>query len=369
MSVRPASARASHLMAWGRGAATVTSPENPRGRTIVLDSARHAADLLATDLVHSATVLFLPATGAVLSAAEGPAVLGYEGSFSDTGDDICVDGDFYLQTQTYAVSEFMSVVGPTLVRITGDDDFAAFLADADRAWESGEFAGYLTHPAVHLADLPGLGHGASGDGPALRLYVFADGAVSTSPTGLPFGELGDSLATLEREWLRLSADCAVPCGVCLGAALPDDRRSAALADRRWAARYLTALDALRDACARGLEAPRVSGFGGRLVAGLGDRGLDADVADGTAPVLLWTDQAAQLYVPTQSRSFALGADAAALVEILLAAGHVEPAVECAQDLLRLDGATARDALGLLVRDLRRLGVPMPTGEAAVGSLA
>jgi hypothetical protein len=356
-------------MSWGTGrAGLLAAPQTDDGAaTIVLERADQLGSVVASGLAGPESVVFVPAAPAVLGDATsapgdaapgdgapgdgGPTVVRYEGSLSDPDGEFSVGSNFFLQTQHYAISPYMSVVGPTLVRVADESDFQFYLDDADQARESGVFSDFLTHPVIQLADLCALGAGPGADGPGSRLYVAASGAVSTSPHGRPLGTLGDSPEQLRQQWEHLAAESPHGCPVCLGGVLDEGTRRAALAARPWLGRYLVALDSIRDLRARGVEAPRVSGFGAWLLPELGTLGLPGDAAaqPRETPLLLWTDQAAFLHLPDRSRTFQLDPALAPAVEALLTCGA--------------EGEPERFAeQGLLLRaraSLRAAGFPLP----------
>ena len=103
----------------------------------------------------------------------------------------------------------MSIIGPTLIRVVTEDDFVAYLDDADAAGETARFVEFATFPAV-LADLPGLGAGYECDGPRLRLYVAGSGEVSASPAGLPLGTLDDGMDSLGARWDQINEQSSHP---------------------------------------------------------------------------------------------------------------------------------------------------------------
>ncbi|OEJ39802.1 hypothetical protein AR457_18415 [Streptomyces agglomeratus] len=347
------SATKRHLMQWGTGrpatagaTGSESAPGSRRGAaTVVLEDPGHLDAVLAAGLAGPGATVFVPGhpgTEAGTGPDAGPAVIGYEGSFGEPGGEGSIGSDFYLQVQSYGVSAYMSVVGPTLLRVADESDFEAFLDDADRARHDGVFADFLTHPVMQLADLPALGAGPSGDGPLLRLHVAADGGVSTSPAGRRLGEPGDAFTVLEENWRRYNEESGQPCPVALGLVLPEDVRSAALAARPWLGRYLAAVDGLRDLRARGLDRLRVSGFGGRMLPALeavpgADTGSDV-------PLLLWNEDASFLYSAHSAHStdsghgpgagrrlFQLERKAAQAAEALLVLGSRPAAAEFADE--------------------------------------
>ncbi|MER5934750.1 daptide biosynthesis RiPP recognition protein [Streptomyces sp. NPDC002054] len=342
-----------HLMSWGVGRALPGRAGEPAAgtgaATVVLENADHLAQLLGSDLVGPHSVILSPGA----PETEGtPLVVGYEGSLSEPGGDLSIDDDFFLQSQDYATSAYMSVIGATLIRITEEADFEAFLADADRARAEGEFASFVTDPAVQLADLSALGGGPAGDGPATRLWVGPEGELSVSPGGSRIGTLGDSFATVHAAWEYLNSTSDQPCPVSLGEVLPEPERAAELAARPWLGRYLAALNAVRELRARGLGEIRVSGFGGRLAptSEAGEPTSPADLTDAELPLLLWTDEAA--YLHASGRTFRINRSAGELAEALLVHGSLDAAAAHAD----------RDALARVESSFAAAGVSLRSGE-------
>ncbi|MEV1171263.1 daptide biosynthesis RiPP recognition protein [Nonomuraea sp. NPDC049784] len=312
-----------NLMHWGTGQA-LTPGEPHHVSTLVLEDPGYLHALRRSGLVGATSVVFLPGGP---SDDAGPVVVGYTGSLREAGSEISISDSFFLQTQDYSTSEFMSVIGPTSIRIFNETDFELFLDDADRAKDEGQFREFLIHPAVRLAELPALGAGIDRDGPRHRLYVTADGDIHTSPTGTAIGHAGDDLPTLQKEWARLNAESDQPCAVCLAKAVPEERRAAELASRPWLGRYHGAIAAQQDLLTRGESDMRVSGFGGRLVRGLEEVGDPADMVTAGLPLLLWTEASAYVHTQWPSRTFKVEHRAGQLVEALLVHGSMEAAAQ------------------------------------------
>ena len=299
-----------HLMSWGTGG---PGPAPSTGAaTVVLESAGHLAATLGSDLVGPGSVVFAPGVADHAEDASGAVVVGYEGSLSEAGGECSLGSDFYLQIQNYGVSAYMSVVGPTLIRVADAMDLDAYRADAEQARRSGDFPDFLTNPVIQLADLPALGADRTGSGPRHRLYADGDGFLSTAPGGTRLGVLGeDTLEALEARWLPL--DDLLP-GI-------------AAADRAGLGRYLAAVAAVRGLRARGLTGVRVSGFGGRFgtAAASVPPQEAADTTGARLPLLLRSGEETFVHDPASERTFTLAPAAAALAEVLLAAGSVEAA--------------------------------------------
>ncbi|MCX5266155.1 daptide biosynthesis RiPP recognition protein [Streptomyces sp. NBC_00199] len=294
-----------HLISWATASPLAGSPGAGVG-TLVLADAAHIPAVTAAGLVGHRTLLLAPDDG---TRDLAPAV-GYQGSLTEPGDEFSNGQDFFLQTHAYAASPFMTVFGPTVVRVFDRHDFEVFLADADRALAEGVFPEFLLTSSVLLADPAALsGADDPADGPALRLYADRNGQVSTSPTGAVLGTVDDSLDVLAESFTRAGNAAAA-----LDAALPAQTRAEALHDRPFLARYLAAVAALRSLMARGATGLKVSGFGSRLTPGLAVSG--DDLADPSLPIVLYGDE--DSYVVAGSRLFAVDRRAARTLECLLA---------------------------------------------------
>lgn len=319
------------LKAWGSGLVTPdvfgpgsTAPEDHTAVTVLARSS-HLAPLLESGIVGPQSRVFVP--GGTDSGPE-PMVMGYEGSLGDAGDEVQVGPSFFLQTQDYGTSEYLSLIGATLVRVVDNRDLGHFLEDADRARESGEFPAFLTHHLVQLCDAPALGATMTDDGPRLRLYVDGDGGLSTSPSGSQLGQVGDSLQQLEKEWQNQNAGGEGSCSVCLGAVVDDVARARAVAERPWLGRYHGAISGLQHMRSRevGLHNDiRVSGFGGRLDAALAEVDDPADERQASAPVLMWVGDDVYLHEASTDRAFRLDRGTGILAERLLVHGSIQSA--------------------------------------------
>ncbi|MFI5493508.1 daptide biosynthesis RiPP recognition protein [Actinoplanes sp. NPDC051859] len=310
-----------HIMSWGTGTSQPVSVPAGTVATIALADRTHLQAVLESGIAGADTVILAPGAD-----DEATGVVGYAGSLSEPGADLAVGDDFFLQIQDYASSRFMSVLGPTLLRITCGDDLDAFLADADTAFTSGVFPDFAITPPVRITDLPALGAGPAEGGPMLRLYVGPDGGISTSPGGVPLAQVGAPLDEIVAAWEQANAASDAPCAVSLGAVVPEEERSAALLSRPFIGRYLVALEALRMMTANEVTGVRVSGFGGRLNPDLGVRTDACDFRDPQLPMVLWTDDQAYVY-DTAGRVFAMDRQSAMAVECLIASGDSDIAAE------------------------------------------
>lgn len=313
------------IKTWGSG--TLSRDMAPDGDvgphegslTAVLERAEHLAAMQESGLVGVDSRVFVPGAS---DDHEGPVVLGYEGSLSDPGGDVQIGPQFFMQTQDYGTSEYLSLIGATLVRVVDGSDFETFLEDADRARETGEFADFAAHPLTRICDAPSLGAPVPDRGPRLRVYVDAEGRVSTSPGGAVLGTVTDDLDTLETAWAKANAASAWPCAVSLAASVPEDLRVDGLSSRPWIGAYHSALAAIRDVRGRDM-APHdeiaVSGFGQVLDEELADEPRP-DLERGDAPVVLWSGDSAFVHDPRSERTFQLGVPVARVVERVLVLG-------------------------------------------------
>jgi hypothetical protein len=288
-------------------------------------------------------------TEALLFAEPGAAAgfpvpsVSLDGSVLNCGDELTVMDELFIQVYDYISLGFIAVVGPTVLRITGEDDLAAFLAEADQAASGGGLPSWLVHPSVTLADVPALS-GAAQAGLA-RLYVTADGMVRTAPGGADLARLADGAAAVRT---ALAAHAADPS---LNGVLPPGLLGRAHAERPWLARYLRALDAARS-LQRVVPAPiQISGFGMRLCPQVPNEPLES--ADD--PMIALAGDGTCYLLCQGRRVFKLGTDAAKLVEAKLACTDPRQADE-----------VAASALGVRVDDLPGLysRLPLPEVSAA-----
>ncbi|MFD4374081.1 daptide biosynthesis RiPP recognition protein [Streptomyces sp. NPDC058486] len=326
-----------HLISWATG--TPLDPPAPAPasgtRTLVLADAAHLPAVTASGLAGPDTLVLVPGYADEVP----PGTTAYDGTLTEPGGEFSNGQDFFLQTHSYAASPFMTVFGPTVVRVFDEADHDAFVADADRALATGAFPEFLVTSSVLLADPDALGGGGHPeDGPALRLYAGPDGQVSLSPTGAVLGTVDDGLDTLTARH----------------AALPGGAAGSDPSHRAHLPRYLAAITALRSLMARGVTGLSVSGFGSRLTPGLAATGADADLADAALPIVLYSDEEA--YVVAGSRLFTLDVRAARALECLLATGGRADGLVPAEDVDRTAELLARHAIDL--------PLPLPVPAAA-----
>ena len=310
----------SRLLQWGVGKASGRDRTGDVADTVVLlDSAEQLPTVLESDLVTDGSTVFVPGTGDLPTTTSGPAIHHYQGSAAATGGELCLGDDFFLQIQAYGISEFMSVVGPTLVRVDDGTDFDSYLRDADVARTTGQFQPFMTNPVVHLADVSALGAEPADDGPSVRLHVDEKSYISTSPAGAKFGRLGKSTsAELENAW---QADPSARVGrgsaIALGLAVEESYRGAQVASRPWLGRYLSATHAVRHTLSRGIPSVQVSGFGQTLSPKLVGH---PPIESAQTPLILWSPESAYLFDPVRERLFEMNQPTATVLEAILTCG-------------------------------------------------
>lgn len=230
------------------------------------------------------------------------------------GSDLVFGDGLTVRVRHYGVADFEALDAPTALIVSDDDDFSAYLRDADEAFGHGRFANHVTHPAAVVANLASLGGRADAAGPQHRMYLDDDGVIRTSPTGCGLGVAQDGVTALQLRWQRSNAGSARPDAAGTADAIDDDDRVTALAERPWIGRYVAILSALRQSRLGGRNARAVSGFGRRLTNGLPLGGV-IDAVD--APVLAQFGSTFKALDAASGRSVALDADQVRALESAL----------------------------------------------------
>ena len=338
------------LMSWGVGRSYIDSAASSTGAAVVMvERPEHVVDALGSGVVGDGGVLFVPDTTADVPTPEHMSVLRYQGDPSEPAGELSVGEDVFVQTQDYATAEYMSVIGPTLLRMLVPEDFPALVSDLDRAAADGAFPEYLLHPASQLGDRSALGGSAASDGPRVRLHLRPDETWSVGPLGAAIGTLGDDFSAIEDAWRRGETQGGAG-SLPLGRVVPEATRSAALGTRPWFGHALSAVIAQQDLRARGIRDVSVSGFGGRLNPALDDGPVVTDspweMPHASTPILCWTDETAYFHLPDSGRTFRISRDAAMAFEAIFATGGAAEAarfapadmVEAAMTQLNAEGA-------------------------------
>lgn len=218
------------------------------GRTLVVEADDVIEPLIAADLLADCAGLFHHRPADLPTGLRSRSAT-FTGSFLAAESELRFDNGFRLRQSHYGTADFLPLDVPTVLRVSDDDDFSAFLRDADLAMTRGRFARGVSHPLTVIADACGLGAPGDGAGPAHRIYIGPSGTVSTSPTGRQLGTAGEPWELIERRWREANALTRRPCAVCLAGAVNEHDRSEALAERPWLAAYLDALSGVPTAAA------------------------------------------------------------------------------------------------------------------------
>lgn len=310
------------LMGWGVGRSFLAEESGAGAAVVLLESAEHLARVADSDVLRPGTVLLAPHSGDRATLPEGVELMGYEGDPAEPAAELTVGEDVFVQNQDYATAEYMSVIGPTLLRVLVPEDFEALLGDLDAARRSGAFPDHLVHPAAQLADRSALGGPTALDGPRTRLHLRRDGSWSVGPLGSALGGLDDGFDALLGAWQSAPGrGAAIP----LGEIVPEDVRSAAVDARPWLGHALSIVTALQDLAARGVVSVSVSGFGAALHPAFAGERPSSAAPDAATPVVAWTDDAAFLHMPARNRTFRLDRPVAAAFEAVLATSGPEEA--------------------------------------------
>ena len=329
------------LLDWARGTPSPGPACRPVGVCERRDQVHRVRELLGADAL---VLCREPADVEATATLEGDPAL--------VGEELVLGDDLFVQVEAYAGAAYLPLVGPTLLRVTEPDDVASLAGDLD-ATAAGDLPPVLADAQLQLADRCGLGAASCG-GPRRRLHVDADGAVRTTPVGPVLGGPSATADELDAAW-RAAGGCTTTC--------VDPAVVAQLIDARTArpgwTRVLTVLDLL--------HAMRAAVPGDWTAIGLGDddAGDRADLRPGAAlwPVLLSGPDGPVLLSTDGRHRAAVGADAATLVDALLATGSDGPAAaRCAADL-GIAPDVAVGALGDLRAGLAARGLELPGGQA------
>jgi hypothetical protein len=296
--------------------------------------------------LHADSLVVAPANVPLRPEDVGLArVVTYTGDPTADDQEMLLAGGLVVGFQSYISATFVPLTCPTSVRMTDVADYESFLQDADAAVETGNFADFLVHPMTMLGDVCGLGTEHVCASPhRSRAVVGPDRAARPSLDGLPFAD-GDEAETA--------------CIVCLGQSVSPVELASARAARPWLSRYLLVLDVLRLAGGRFGGPVKVSGFGYRLGADLPAEPLEATMA----PVLMCAGDDHLICDPASRRVLRTGADAARVLEVVLARDGEELVEDVARHL-DLSESTAASAVAELQTTLDELDFPLRLGAPA-----
>ncbi|MDR3202370.1 MAG: hypothetical protein LBT54_04480 [Bifidobacteriaceae bacterium] len=222
-------------------------------------------------------------------------IIPYSGAFAEPGDNLELTGGTRFLLESYRAAPFLAQTAATVLAVFSSEDHAAFLDDADAAFNAGQFEASLLHPSVIFADSPALGGPARPGGAAqARLYLDREGVARAGLRGSQAACLADVAA-----WTR---------GDLLGQVAGAVTAERSLAARPWLGRYLQAIACLA-AIPRDGAAPRVSGFAWSLA------GDDAGpVLDPAAPLIVGLGERHVVWLPASGRAFAVSRDVATITD-------------------------------------------------------
>lgn len=209
---------------------------------VVTAHSRWVEPLLAGGLINEDSDVYVPEDETFVPVTR--TTVGYRGDFADPRGVLSFSDGLIINQSPYGLASLIWLEEPTILRIVDDNDFSAFLRDADVAHKTGQFALHAVHPGTAIADLAALGGPFGMSGPDRRAFVSADGSVSTSPAGRILGDASESRMTLQARWSAINTGSDRPCAVCL-ASISDRDRTEALAERPWMDSYIAAMTTLR----------------------------------------------------------------------------------------------------------------------------
>lgn len=229
---------------------------HPVAHSVLVQAGADVRALAQSDLLADGAFVFCDAPAALLEGT-GLRQVAVEGGAEHAGDELIVSGNLYVQVFDYGSLPYLSVAGPTVVRMTCSEDYEAFLDDADRAVREGVWAEGLSHPSVQLADVATLTSPLRATGLG-RLFVTADGQVRTGVGGQDLGPVGAGAEAVRAAVARFAGDPS------LGSVVPAPLLRSGAAERPWLPRYAHALEVRRRLAEKFGTDVRISGFGGRF---------------------------------------------------------------------------------------------------------
>lgn len=309
------------LLSWGVGRPFVTTDGVDGASVAMLEDINHLTEVLRSKVLSHNGNLFVPDIGETPPKVNGINIIPYQGDPTQPATELSIGADVFVQNQDYSTAEYMSVIGPTLLRMFTSEDFDVFLADLDAAEENGCFPEHLIHPAAQVSDRSALGDSTTLDGPKTRLHLRADGSWSVGPLGLTLGSLGDNFTYLQQAWRESSAGTA---SVALGNVIMEKKRANEISSRPWLGYALSVVTALQDLAARGIFNMSVSGFGGRFDDRLNKcarlNESEYPPPDAVTPVLLWNSENTYLHIPQSGRTFWIDREVASAFEAVIVTG-------------------------------------------------
>ncbi|MFJ4210463.1 daptide biosynthesis RiPP recognition protein [Paenarthrobacter sp. NPDC089675] len=306
--------------------------------------------VFAENAAHTDYALKLAGEGSVVLVVDGdsdhPGIVSLKGSFNDPGGELLVDGTLSVEVQDYVAVPFINLVGVTIVRLTSQDDWQAFFADAEEARRSGHFVRQLTEVNAVLGERGLLAGYGCLDRNLGRIHITADGTVLNGPYGTVIGWAGDTVHDLRLKSVPLRPESAV-------ASVTDAAEiRRALNQRPWIPRYLAALDAWKFIKREDRPETRLVGFGLSLYGAAGTHSLPLP----GAPFILEKQGEYRLLDTTAGRLFQLGSDAATIVEAVLNLRDVEAAATVSSAALGISPTAAEEGVRTVVAKFGGLGI-------------
>lgn len=237
-----------------------------------------------------------------IETAPGHEVLQREGELDADCEQLIIDNAFEISVMSYTLSAYLPCVGPVLVRLSSEEDWQAFLTDADDAVATGFVPDQLLHLPAVLEDSEALRTGTPNTN---RLTITTEGTTRHLP--------GTDLSPTRRD----------------------------TGGRYWLPRYLTILNVLRSLSLKEPGPVEVSGLGMRL----SDSSPDSLVEPPDAPIVLRSPSGLRCVCPDSGRFFALPESAATAIELI---GALGANAEELPDLLHVPSAMASQTVAALV---------------------
>lgn len=299
-----------------------------------------------------------------VTSAPGAAVVAYDGSWQEPGDQVTLHGAHVFELQDYVAMPFLSIVGPTVVRQRKAAGVSALLSDADCARYSGILVNQLLSSAVLFDSHASFTRPDPIAGSLVRVHVTADGEYRDGPDGLLLGRVGDERGDVEAAVL---AD--TDRGRCFARIVDRAAFAAELDARPWFERYLAVLDLLRRWGGARMR-PTVSGFGGHLVSALDQHDAVPAIVSPSAPFLVTGDGEEFVLVTQDARHrLRLGADDARAAECLIAAGEEPGAIDLLAAELGSSLRTAANAISAVRGRARDHGIDLTAFVPRIGQPA
>lgn len=302
--------------------------------------------------VHTGYAKDLAVEGSVVLVVDGdsddPDIATVKGSFDEPGGELLVNGTLSLEIQDYAAVPFINLVGVTVVRLTGVEDWQAFFDDAEEARRSGHFVRQLTDVNAVLSERGLLGGQGNFDRSLARIHITADGTILNGPYGTVIGWAGDPLHELGIKAVPLRPESAV-------ASITDAAEVRAELNRRpWIPRYLAALDVWKFIVPDHRPDTRLVGFGLSLYGATESHSLPLP----GSPFILERQGGYRLLDTKTGRLFKIGPDVATLIEAVSNLRDIEAAATVSAAALGVSPTVAEGSARSVVAQFDQLGIDL-----------